>query len=240
MNFRKALLILQMYVHVFFFAGLFFIPLSQALVFIVLSQIIYVGFCGTGFYHRTVAHRNEIYPFFDTLFLMLSWVGISGSAIAWAGTHRKHHRFSDTDRDPHSPIRGSKLKAYWYSSGSEDVVKYVPDLLRKKHYLFQHKHYFKVLLGLHALGALFLPIAWYWGLLITPAFTMWFAGSSINAFCHDQKGPINVPILGWLHAGEGFHQNHHNEPKNSSFRHWGDWGYYLHVLVRKPKNATKN
>lgn len=233
MNFRKGLLIFQIYTHLGFLAGLYLFPIKQTLLFILVSQIIYVGFCGTVYFHRVVSHKNAIEPFVERILLFISWLGVSGSVIAWAGTHRKHHRFTDSENDPHSPTHMGRLKAYWYSSGSDDIIRYVPDLLRNSLYVAQHKHYFKVLLIVHLAGVLLLPPLWYWGLLITPAFLMWFAGSSVNALCHDRRGPKNIPLLGFLHAGEGWHKHHHDQPKEASFQHWSDWGFYIFKMIRK-------
>lgn len=232
MNFRKALLFIQLYAHLIFFIGLFMLPLYFTIPVIIVSQIIYVGMCGTAFFHRTLSHKNQIHPTIEKILLLLSWIGASGSAIGWVGTHRKHHRYSDTEKDPHSPVHHGILKTYWYSSGNEDVIRYVPDLLRKPLFLFQHQHYFKVLILLHIITILVLPFEWYWCLLIAPAFLMWFAGSTINLFCHDKTGPINVPILGYINAGEGWHKNHHDQPANQSFRHWADWGGHLQQLMK--------
>ena len=33
-----------------------------------------------------------------------------GHPIDWVSTHRFHHQFTDSDRDPHSPIEG-----FWFS-----------------------------------------------------------------------------------------------------------------------------
>lgn len=232
MNAKQKLLLIQVYAHIAFICGLFVVPWQIALFIIIISQVVYVGFCGTAFYHRTVAHKNQINTVVEKILIILSWVGASGSAIAWAGTHRKHHRYSDTDKDPHCPMHMGRLRSYWYSSGNEDIMRYIPDLLRKKWYVFQHKYYFIVLFLVHALGIFILPFNWYWGLLIVPAFLMWFAGSSINVFCHDSKGPKNVNVLGYLHAGEGWHKNHHDHASDPFFRHSADWGGLIHKFIR--------
>jgi stearoyl-CoA desaturase (delta-9 desaturase) len=228
---RHKLLLIQIYAHILFLVGLVLLPATISIPTIIISQIVYVGVCGTAFFHRTVSHKNAINPIIEKILILLSWVGMSGSAMAWAGTHRKHHRYSDTEKDPHSPKHHGIIKTYWYSSGAGDIMRYVPDLLRQPWYLFQHKYYFKGLLVLHVLGILFLSFTYYWALLIVPAFLMWFSGSLINTCCHDDKGPINVSILGYFSAGEGWHKYHHEQPANSSFRHWADWGGHLHKLM---------
>jgi stearoyl-CoA desaturase (Delta-9 desaturase) len=62
------------------------------------------GFGVTVGFHRLLTHRS-----FKTtrpvraLFAVLGSMAIEGPVIEWVSTHRKHHRFSDEDGDPHSP-----------------------------------------------------------------------------------------------------------------------------------------
>ena len=178
----------------------------------------------------------------EKIFLLLSWLGVVSSALAWAGVHRKHHRFSDTNKDPHSPLWLGKFKAYWQLSNNDtDVIKYVPDLLKKPMYVLQHKYYFQVLFSIHIFGFLILPTMWYWAILIVPGFLMWFGGSTINVFCHDNLGPKNVTLWGIVNAGEGWHKNHHDMPMSPKFGHWADWGGHIHSLLsvkKHEKNKT--
>lgn len=59
------------------------------------------------------------FPFLFSVFLKLCSVSYSvqvvsiffqGNPIDWVSTHRYHHQFCDSQRDPHSPIEG-----FWYS-----------------------------------------------------------------------------------------------------------------------------
>ena len=233
MTFKQKLVASQIYIHILFFVGLIMLPWYVTVPTIIISQIIYAGFCGTLFFHRVATHKNAINPVVEKVLLILSWLGVTSSALAWAGVHRKHHRYSDTDRDPHCPIRMGKFRAYWQLSTSDtDIIKYVPDLLRKPWYVFQHRHYFFVLYIIHILGLLFLPLVWYWILLLVPAFLMWFSGSMVNCFCHDKIGSINSVPFSILLAGEGMHKNHHDDPSNPNFGHVTDWGYYLYKVTK--------
>jgi fatty-acid desaturase len=231
-NLRLRLLLIQVYIHCMFLLGLLYITPLLTIPTIILCQILFVGLCGTVFYHRVVTHKNSIKPIFEKLLLILSWIGASGSAIGWAATHRCHHRWVDTIRDPHSPTHMGKFKVYWWSSGDSTSIKYVPDLLRKPFYVFQHKHYFLVLLVYHVLLISILPIEYYWAAAIAPAFSMWFAGSITNVYGHDSRGPVNNTLLGLLFGGEGWHKNHHDDPASPIFNSRGDWGSLLYKLVK--------
>ena len=41
-------------------------------------------------------------------------MAIQGPVVRWVADHRKHHKFSDRDGDPHSPWKyGSSVGALW-------------------------------------------------------------------------------------------------------------------------------
>tara|TARA_A100001037_G_C15139037_1_gene632664 strand:- start:1575 stop:2474 length:900 start_codon:yes stop_codon:yes gene_type:complete len=64
-------------------------------------------FCITGFYHRYFSHKS-----FSTSRTMQFIFAVFGAAATqrgplwWAAHHRKHHRFVDTEKDPHRPDDG--------------------------------------------------------------------------------------------------------------------------------------
>src|SRR5262249_38049713 len=65
------------------------------------------GFCFRAGYHRCLAHRS--YRTGRVLQLVLAAGGgaaLRGGPLWWAGPHRHHHRFADTDVDVHSPATG--------------------------------------------------------------------------------------------------------------------------------------
>ena len=66
----------------------------------------------TGVYHRYFAHRA--YKTSRWFQFVLAWIGCSAmqkGPLWWAGHHRHHHKYSDTEDDPHSPI----VKTVWWS-----------------------------------------------------------------------------------------------------------------------------
>ena len=233
MSFYTKLILVQIYIHIMFLFGFFIADWYAILLSLLINQILFVGICGTVLFHRISAHKNKINQTLENSLVVLSWLGATSSAMAWAGGHRKHHRYSDTNKDPHSPIILGKFKAYWqWSDNSKDLLKYVPDLLRRKVYVFQHKYYFVVLATIHIISYLLLPLQYYWAILIVPGFLMWFNGSLINIFCHNHTGPVNNTVLGLLVAGEGWHKNHHDYPASPSFNHKLDWGGKIFLLLK--------
>lgn len=230
---RYTLLMVQLYIHALFVVGVVMLPMSITIPTIVLAQAVFVGLCGTVFYHRVVTHKNPIHPLIEKVLLFLSWIGASGSAIGWAATHRMHHKYSDTPKDPHSPKYLGRLKTYWWSSATKRSVKFVPDLLRKPLFVWSHQNYFLGLLLYHAVVLLLCPLTVYWMLCIVPGFLMWFAGSMTNVFGHDEHGPVNNSFMGYLFAGEGWHKNHHDRGSSPQFNDSGDWGYLIYKLIKR-------
>uniref|UniRef100_A0A9I9DG74 Palmitoyl-monogalactosyldiacylglycerol delta-7 desaturase, chloroplastic-like n=1 Tax=Cucumis melo TaxID=3656 RepID=A0A9I9DG74_CUCME len=109
-------------------------------------------------YHRNLAHRSFILPkWLEYLFAYCGVHALQGDPIDWVSTHRCHHRFVDTEKDPHSPIQG-----FWFSHITWLVNSYVltkkvwrpenvGDLEKQAFYRFLHKTYFLHLLLLAVL-----------------------------------------------------------------------------------------
>ena len=54
-------------------------------------------------YHRYFAHKQwRTNKIVEVLLLYLGLLCGGRSALTWAGVHRMHHRYADTDKDPHS------------------------------------------------------------------------------------------------------------------------------------------
>src|SRR5437588_8425721 len=57
-------------------------------------------------YHRYFSHRTfRTSRLVQFLFALLGTTAAQKGPLWWAAHHRNHHRFSDTDKDIHSPTR---------------------------------------------------------------------------------------------------------------------------------------
>ena len=98
-------------------------------------------------YHRLFTHRA-----FDAprpvryLFAVLGSMAVQGPLIDWVADHRKHHAFTDTEGDPHSPhhdhgegFKGA-LEGLWYAhmgwlfvtQGTAEKRRFAADLLEDR------------------------------------------------------------------------------------------------------------
>jgi stearoyl-CoA desaturase (delta-9 desaturase) len=177
----------------------------------------------TAGYHRYFAHRS-----FNTSRLfafVLAFVAQSSAQrgiLWWAGNHRKHHRFSDTDDDVHSPERHGFWHAHfgWIFTDAYDHTDLaaVPDLARYPElvWLDRHPHLPAILTGV-----LVWLVAGWSGLVVGflwSTVALWHATFSINSLAHmvgrrryvtgDQSR--NNLWLALLTFGEGWHNNHHH------------------------------
>lgn len=200
-----------------------------------------IGMSGT--YHRLLSHKSYQAPkWWEYLGTLLATLGGTGSSIAWCAVHREHHRFTDTDKDPHSPHTKGFLKVQFFSMFHHPNVRYVPDLLRSKFHINIHKYYWLIHIvyatACYTIDPFALVYAW-----LVPSFLLWHAGSSINTFSHTlgwqdyetKDTSTNHPVLGLLMWGEGWHNNHHAFPADYKFgKKWWqiDITRYLIELVR--------
>ncbi|CAN1761577.1 Palmitoyl-monogalactosyldiacylglycerol delta-7 desaturase, chloroplastic [Linum perenne] len=62
-------------------------------------------------FHRHLSHRSFRIPkWLEYLFAYCGVHALQGNPIDWVSTHRYHHQFCDSERDPHSPLEG-----FWFS-----------------------------------------------------------------------------------------------------------------------------
>jgi len=213
-------------------------------------------FCTTIYLHRTLSHRAvTLSPRTSLVFRTLLWITTGIRPRQWVAVHRKHHAFSDTDGDPHSPIlEGFAMvqfgNVHLYRKALKDGMietRYARDLPadRLDRVLFDRPW-----LGL-GIGIVVLCIAlgpWY-GLLAAVVHTASYLllNAAINAVGHmwgsrphDNKA-TNNQWLALLTAGEGLHNNHHAAATSAKLalqRGEIDPGWWVIAALRRANLAT--
>ena len=208
--------------------------------------ILWALVCGLGIavgYHRVFSHRTHKLPVWrENILLFFGTLSGQGASIFWVALHRGyHHPHSDTLIDLHSPAAYNKLTAFvgWQYKITNPVnIKYAVDLLRKPNHIWFHQHHLKVLWGVPLLVALF---NWQFALGVCCLVSMIGVTQDnlVNVFGHC-KGIIgyrnfdtpdqsqNNLILGYTAWGQGWHNNHHHDPKSFDFGKavsgkWWEW-----------------
>ncbi len=168
-------------------------------------------------------------------------LAIEGPVLVWVADHRRHHKYSDREGDPHSPWRfGSDWKAlskgflyahmgWMFDPNRTSQQKFCPDLLADRTISRVSRAFpwwvLISLLGPALIGGL-------WSLSLAGALTAFFWASlvricllhhvtwSINSVCHTfgnedfevRDKSRNVAWLAILSFGESWHNLHHCDP----------------------------
>ena len=206
-------------------------------------------FAITAVYHRYFAHRS--YKTSRGMQLVLAFLGTTATQkgpLWWAGTHRAHHKHSDTEQDIHSPYR----KGFWYShmgwwlgrdheKGRPDLI---PDFAAYPEIRWLERN---AVVGPRALMAVVTAIGgldgFLWGFALSTCVLM-HATFTINSLSHvfgsrryaTTDTSRNNFALALLTFGEGWHNNHHHymSSANQGFFWWEiDISYYVIVVLEK-------
>lgn len=187
--------------------------------------------------HRLVTHSTfNCNKWVERFLVILSTIGVSSSALCWTALHRKHHRYSDSPKDPHSPhYKG--FSGLWLIMLHNIEMRYVANLLRRRLYIWQHDNYFAIILAYAILLFLISPFAVVYAFLV-PAALFWTASACLNYFGHDVNHAVsrNSNVLKIIMMGEGYHDNHH---KNQGAKRFGkyDIGYFVIRLLERKETA---
>lgn len=180
--------------------------------------------------HRYTSHRSfEVRSYLKPFLIWLSCMSLQGSPIGWAAVHRgSHHRYADTEKDAHSPIKGKWYAWHSWLRDWNDYFnpKYVVDLLRDSQQVWFAKHYeIIVVVSYIIIGLISFEILLFAFML--PAAIGLYQESNINVFCHSgdlgyrnfetKDRSRNIPLLALITWGQGWHNNHHQKPSSYDF-----------------------
>jgi fatty-acid desaturase len=187
-------------------------------------------------YHRLLSHRVFNCPkWLEYVMASLATFSVTGSAITWVSIHRKHHRYADTEKDPHSPDWLGWWRVQFLTAFAPVEGKYAIELMRDKFYLFQHKHYIHILFGYALLLALIDPILVI-VLFLFPAGLTLFFGTLILSCCHKDYNPRDIFWLGIVTFGDAFHELHHENSRIARLHKYDLIGFLIEkIFYDKPK-----
>ena len=153
---------------------------------------------------------------FELVMLFFAHIMMVGPAILWVATHRAHHKFTDTDKDPHSPLFKGYLYAHFLQVFTEPNVKWAGNLLRDNLYRAQVKYYWEFIAVYALILALIDPFALIYAWLAPAGFAK-LIGSLVFSYSHRNGAAHNDLIVGLLTFGEGFHTLHHETQRETLF-----------------------
>lgn len=191
--------------------------------------------CGV---HRLWAHRSYKATWPLRLLLMcFNCIAAQNDIFEWTRDHRVHHKYSETDADPHNAARG-----FFFAHVGWLLVKKHPDVIKKgkqldlsdlyadKIIMFQRRHYKLLTLLFNVIMPVFVP--WhFWNESFLNAFMICFALRyvvtlnatwCVNSLAHllgskpyDKSiNPSENFSVTLMTGGEGFHNFHHTFPRD--------------------------
>lgn len=188
-------------------------------------------------YHRLLAHRSFRCPkVVEYFFVMGGYLAFESSPIWWATLHRAHHRFVDTELDPHSPRVLGNVNAYWgwifghkYPEHLDPRIQ-APDLVDDPLYrLLERKnnwhtsHLTNTAIGFGSRLILWFFFGWQIALVsVAAGLLVQQVPFLVNVVCHKPKlgyknyattdDSVNVWWLTFITLGDNWHNNHHAYP----------------------------
>lgn len=229
-NLRWSTIISVFIFHILAFTALFYFSWQNLLVSIILWWT--SGSLGIGIgYHRLLTHRSfKTSKWLERFFAVCGTLALQSGPISWAVTHRLHHAFTETEKDPHTVKQG----LYWSHIGwifqgtaqSHDETtkkRYAPDLLKDNFYLFLERYYW---LSSVVVGLILLALGgWqmvFWGVFLRTVL-VWHATWLVNSATHTwgkrrfqtKDSSTNNAFVAMITFGEGWHNNHHAFPRSA-------------------------
>ena len=232
-------------------------PIALAIAFLTLSLRMFGLTAG---YHRYFCHHS--FKTTRTFQFILAWLGTSAAQkgpLWWAGHHRSHHRYSDTEEDVHPPGVKGFLWAHagWVMSPQNQPTKFdwVPDLMRYPELVWLDRNHYIAPISLGV--ALFFLGEWLataypglgthgWQLVVVALFCsttlLYHVTFAVNSIGHTfgsrryetDDESRNSLWLALVTGGEGWHNNHHRSPtsERQGFYWWEiDFTHYGVVLL---------
>jgi stearoyl-CoA desaturase (delta-9 desaturase) len=199
--------------------------------------------------HRLWSHRSFTAAWPARLvFMLANSAALQGSIYQWTRDHRMHHKYTDTDLDPHSIQYG-----FWYShigwiffrktdkfrEASQMIV--MNDIENDKIAMFQHKNYFILShLFCFILPTLYGKYMWnsywigyfYFGVLrwILLLHSTWCVNSVAHMWgttpYNSKISSRQSTVTSLVAVGEGWHNYHHTYPydyRASEFNWNNEW-----------------
>lgn len=187
------------------------------------------GFVGgiivSAYQHRYCSHFSWKMPrILEIILASIVPMTLSGMSMFWAAIHKEHHKYVDTERDPHGHARSfwENLNVFNYPFARRSI----PTVLARDWlYRVQLYYYWEI--------AIILSILWCmifdWRYLISLIALSYIYQVSLNLVGHTKKLHTREnDILAIIWGGELYHSSHHNNWKSAKFGKY-DWPYFLFI-----------
>lgn len=168
-------------------------------------------------YHRILGHRTHtMHPIVEFICVGLGFYGSMSSPIEFCAAHTNHHKYMDTEKDPHSPKHigwKAMFPLFWTDRYNGDIRTAIR-LSKNKAARFYHDNYWVLIFA--PLLLLLVSVEAFLFLFVVPT-GLSLATLTISTMNHDDNGPRDMGILyGILTGGEHHHTWHHSHATDTS------------------------
>jgi len=242
--------LLFIYLHIAAFYGAWLALTSAKLLTSLFAYVLYVmgGLGITAGAHRLWAHKSykAKWPL-RVLLMLFNTLAFQNSIWEWSRDHRVHHKFSETDADPHNAKNG-----FFFAHVGWLLVKKHPDVIAKgkqislddlekdKVVAFQRKYYLILMPIVCFIIPTMIPVylwgetwsnAWYVATLFRYCWTLnitWLVNSAAHFYGakpYDKSiNPAENLMVAVGALGEGWHNYHHVFPWDYKTAELGNYG----------------
>ncbi len=185
-------------------------------------------FAVTAGYHRYFSHRTyKTSRWFQFVLALLGLAAAQQGPLWWAAHHRRHHKYSDTPEDIHSPRQRGFVWSHvqWILATRHKATDYdrIRDFAAYPELRFINRH--DLLMVVATAAVTFLiggATALFWGFFVALVLC-WHITFCINSLAHVWGGrryataddSRNNALLAVLTLGEGWHNNHHHYQRSA-------------------------
>jgi len=242
---RPKLVLLRCLMHIGLATALVIGPTNYLWV----SLAVYVWFASIGNsigQHRYFAHKTfTTSKFWENILLISATLASVSSVFGYIVTHREHHKYTDENKDPHSPHHMTLWQSWTLDltdTGRWDL-RNAKDWIRHNGVMNTHKYFFAYILTYVIILAVIDPLLIIYAYLV-PASLCVFATGAFNTWGHG-KGlkflgyrtwstndkSVNHHLVNFITLGEGWHNNHHSKPGNwYQGEKWWEWDFNGRVI----------
>lgn len=196
--------------HVSILAGLWYYGFNfQYAIIVLLGCITWAYLIGHRGLHIYLAHHtyeDNMKSYIYTLGALVTGVG---SPLTFAATHRQHHKFHDTEKDPHSPEHIGWYNVWFMNYNSQYISpRLIKDYLKSDFQKFMNRYWYKITaLMLLILALIDIRLVCF---VVAPFSIYTFHGSSaINVFGHLKGAPRNSKEVLFWNPWDTKHKEHH-------------------------------
>ena len=197
--------------------------------------------------HRYFAHKTfETNKFWEFVLLVSATLASISSVFGYIVTHREHHKHTDVQEDPHSPHHMSLFQSWTLdlTDTGRWNLRNAKDWIKNKAVMNAHYYFFAYIIAYNVILAMIDPWLVLYAYLVPASLCVWATGA-FNTWGHGkgltqlgyrtwdtQDKSVNHHLVNLITFGEGWHNNHHHNPKDwhQGGYNWWEWDLNAQII----------